>query len=128
VTVISCFVYESRSEESSKVPRGDVGVALGKISKIYGKIYNLENEHNLEPMRAPDFGFCWPAQRWASGHSLTSVLKDDDLTVGDFVRNMKQIVDLLRQLRGAIKELEPLIDSALVKIDRGVVVYAGAAV
>jgi hypothetical protein len=41
---------------------------------------------------------------------------------------MKQIVDLLRQLRGAIKELEPLIDSALVKIDRGVVVYAGAAV
>ena len=128
VTVISCFVYESRSEESSKVPRGDVGVALGKISKIYGKIYNLENEHNLEPMRAPDFGFCWPAQRWASGHSLTSVLKDDDLTVGDFVRNMKQIVDLLRQLRGAIKELEPLIDSALLKIDRGVVVYAGAAV
>ncbi|CAB5147359.1 unannotated protein [freshwater metagenome] len=128
VTVISCFVYESRSEESSKVPRGDVGVVLGKISKIYGKIYNLENEHNLEPMRAPDFGFCWPAQRWASGHSLTSVLKDDDLTVGDFVRNMKQIVDLLRQLRGAIKELEPLIDSALVKIDRGVVVYAGAAV
>jgi ATP-dependent RNA helicase HelY len=50
-------------------------------------------------MRAPYFGFCWSAQRWANGHSLSSVLKDSDLTVGDFVRNMKQIVDLLRQLR-----------------------------
>ena len=39
---------------------------------------------------------------------------------------MKQIVDLLRQLRGAVLELEPLIDQALTKIDRGVVVYAGA--
>lgn len=79
-------------------------------------------------MRAPDFGFCWPAQRWANGHSLTAVLKDSDLTVGDFVRNMKQIVDLLRQLRAAAPELQPMIDLSLNKIDRGVVVYAGAAI
>ena len=128
VAVISCFIYESRNDEAAKVPRGDVAVALGKISKIYGRIYEIENDHNLEPMRAPDFGFSWAAQRWASGNSLTAVLKDNDLTVGDFVRNMKQIVDLLRQLRGAAFELEPLIDQALGKIDRGVVIYAGASV
>jgi ATP-dependent RNA helicase HelY len=128
VAVISCFIYESRNDEAAKVPRGDVAVALGKISKIYGRIYEIENDHNLEPMRAPDFGFSWAAQRWASGNSLTAVLKDNDLTVGDFVRNMKQIVDLLRQLRGAAFELEPLIDQALDKIDRGVVIYAGASV
>jgi ATP-dependent RNA helicase HelY len=128
VAVISCFIYESRSDEAAKVPRGDVAIALGKISKIYGRIYEIENDHNLEPMRAPDFGFSWAAQRWASGNSLTAVLKDNDLTVGDFVRNMKQIVDLLRQLRGAAFELEPLIDQALSKIDRGVVIYAGATV
>ena len=128
VAVISCFIYESRNEEAAKVPRGDVAVALGKISKIYGRIYEIENDHNLEPMRAPDFGFSWAAQRWANGNSLTAVLKDNDLTVGDFVRNMKQIVDLLRQLRGAAFELEPLIDQALGKIDRGVVIYAGASV
>ena len=128
VAVISAFIYESRSDEAAKVPRGDVAIALGKISKIYGRIYEIENDHNLEPMRAPDFGFSWAAQRWASGNSLTAVLKDNDLTVGDFVRNMKQIVDLLRQLRGAAFELEPLIDQALSKIDRGVVIYAGATV
>ena len=127
VTVMSVFVYESRAEEPSKIPRGDVTEALSKISKIYGKIFNIENDHNLEPMRAPDFGFCWPAQRWANGHSLTSVLKDSDLTVGDFVRNMKQIVDLLRQLRTAVPDMQPIIDMALKKIDRGVVIYAGAA-
>jgi ATP-dependent RNA helicase HelY len=126
VSVISCFIYESRNEEATKVPRGEVALAMAKISKIYGEIFSIENDHNLEPMRAPDFGFSWAAQRWASGNSLTAVLKDNDLTVGDFVRNMKQIVDLLRQLRGAVLELEPLIDQALTKIDRGVVVYAGA--
>ena len=128
VTVVSVFVYESRAEENAKVPRGEVAEALSKISKIYGRIFNIENDHNLEPMRAPDFGFCWPAQRWANGHSLTAVLKDSDLTVGDFVRNMKQIVDLLRQLRAAAPELQPMIDLSLNKIDRGVVVYAGAAI
>jgi ATP-dependent RNA helicase HelY len=128
VTVISVFVYESRAEENAKVPRGKVAEALSKVSKIYGRIFNIENDHNLEPMRAPDFGFCWPAQRWANGHSLTAVLKDSDLTVGDFVRNMKQIVDLLRQLRAAVPELQPMIDLSLNKIDRGVVVYAGAAI
>ena len=126
VSVISCFIYESRNEEAAKVPRGEVALAMAKISKIYGEIFAIENDHNLEPMRAPDFGFSWAAQRWASGNSLTAVLKDNDLTVGDFVRNMKQIVDLLRQLRGAVLELEPLIDQALTKIDRGVVIYAGA--
>ena len=128
VAVISVFVYESRAEENAKIPRGDISEALTKISKIYGRVFNLENDHNLEPMRAPDFGFCWPARAWASGQSLTSVLKDSDLTVGDFVRNMKQIVDLLRQLRGAVPELQPIIEDSLKKIDRGVIVYAGAAV
>ena len=128
VAVISVFVYESRSEENAKIPRGDISEALSKISKIYGRVFNLENDHNLEPMRAPDFGFCWPARSWAGGQSLTSVLKDSELTVGDFVRNMKQIVDLLRQLRSAVPDLQPIIEDSLKRIDRGVIVYAGAVV
>jgi ATP-dependent RNA helicase HelY len=127
VSVISSCIYESRNEEAAKIPRGDVQVALAAISKIYGKIHDAESDLNLEPMRAPDFGFCWASHRWASGHSLTSILKDSDLTVGDFVRSMKQIIDLLRQLRGAAPQLQTVIDLALTKIDRGVIAYAGAA-
>ncbi|NDI08954.1 MAG: hypothetical protein EBY71_02325, partial [Actinobacteria bacterium] len=55
-------------------------------------------------------------------------LKGSELTVGDFVRAMKQIIDLLRQLRSAAPELQVVIDQALVKIDRGVIAYAGTAV
>jgi ATP-dependent RNA helicase HelY len=127
VSVISSCIYESRNEEAAKIPRGDVQVALAAISKIYGKIHDAESDLNLEPMRAPDLGFCWASHKWASGHSLTSILKDSDLTVGDFVRSMKQIIDLLRQLRGAAPQLQTVIDLALTKIDRGVIAYAGAA-
>jgi ATP-dependent RNA helicase HelY len=127
VSVISSCIYESRNEEAAKIPRGDVQVALAAISKIYGKIHDAESDLNLEPMRAPDLGFCWASHKWASGHSLTSILKDSDLTVGDFVRTMKQIIDLLRQLRGAAPQLQTVIDLALTKIDRGVIAYAGAA-
>jgi ATP-dependent RNA helicase HelY len=44
-TVISVFVYESRAEEPAKIPRGDITEALSKISKIYGKIFNIESDH-----------------------------------------------------------------------------------
>ena len=128
VAVISSCIFESRNEEAAKVPRGEVQNALAVISKIYGKIHEAESDLNLEPMRAPDFGFCWASHKWASGHSLTSILKGSDLTVGDFVRSMKQIIDLLRQLRAAAPDLQVVIDQALGKIDRGVIAYAGAAV
>ena len=128
VAVLSSCIYESRNEEAAKVPRGEVQNALAIISKIYGKIHEAESDLNLEPMRAPDFGFCWASHKWASGHSLTSILKGSELTVGDFVRSMKQIIDLLRQLRSAAPELQVVIDQALTKIDRGVIAYAGTAV
>jgi ATP-dependent RNA helicase HelY len=128
VAVISCCIYESRNEEAAKVPRGEVQNALATISKIYGKIHEAESDLNLETMRAPDFGFCWASHKWANGHSLTSILKGSDLTVGDFVRSMKQIIDLLRQLKAAAPELQVVIDQSLAKIDRGVIAYAGAAV
>ena len=128
VSVISACIYESRNDEAAKVPRGDVQVALAIVSKIYAKIHDAESDMNLEPMRAPDLGFCWASHKWASGHSLTSILKGSELTVGDFVRAMKQIIDLLRQLRAAAPELQPIIDQSLKQIDRGVIAYAGAAI
>ena len=128
VAVISSCIYESRNDEAAKIPRGEIQVALSGISKIYARIHTAESDLNLEPMRAPDFGFCWAAHKWASGSSLTSVLKGSDLTVGDFVRSMKQIIDLLRQLRIAAPSLQLNIEQALKKIDRGVITYAGATI
>jgi ATP-dependent RNA helicase HelY len=35
---------------------------------------------------------------WASGDDLTDILEDEEMTGGDFVRNVKQVIDLLRQI------------------------------
>jgi ATP-dependent RNA helicase HelY len=128
VAVLSSCIYEGRTEEMAKVPRGEVQSALADISRIYGKINEAENDLNIEPMRAPDFGFCWASHKWASGHSLNAILKGNDLTVGDFVRSMKQIIDLLRQLRVASPQLQDVIDQALRQIDRGVIANTGATI
>lgn len=125
VSVISSCVYESRNDEAAKIPKGETQVALTVLSKIYSKLHDSEIEFNLEPMRAPDFGFCWAAFRWASGHSLTSIIKGTELTVGDFVRSMKQIIDLLRQLKIAAPEMQNVVEESLLKIDRGVIAYSG---
>jgi len=126
VSVLSALVYEARRDESPKIPHGEVQKALAELVRIWRYIHEDELDIGLEPMREPDLGFCMAAYRWASGHSLSSILKGSELTVGDFVRSMKQIIDLLRQIRIATPHLGPVCDEALSRIDRGIVSYAGA--
>jgi len=48
--------------------------------------------------RAPDPTFLALAFAWAAGEGFAEVVADEDLSGGDFVRNVKQLIDLLRQL------------------------------
>ena len=59
---------------------------------------------------------------------LEEILADEDLTAGDFIRNCKQTIDLLRQLREAAEkpELREALGRAVDGLNRGVVAYAGA--
>jgi|FLOH01.1.fsa_nt_gi ATP-dependent RNA helicase HelY len=125
VSIISAFVYETRRESVPKIPRGGVEDILADLVKTWAQINDEENNLGLEPIRAPDAGFCWPSYRWASGHSLSAILRGTELTVGDFVRSMKQIIDLLRQIGIASPHLAPVVSDALTRIDRGVIAYAG---
>ncbi len=128
VSIVSVFVYESRKDAPPKLPRGQVEEVLSDLVKVWIEINDLEVDLGLEPIREPDAGFCWASYRWASGHSLTAILKGTELTVGDFVRSMKQIIDLLRQIAIASPHLSPIVSDALARIDRGVIAYAGAVV
>jgi superfamily II RNA helicase len=38
------------------------------------------------------------AHAWAAGEALGEVLGDEDLSGGDFVRNVKTLIDLIRQV------------------------------
>ena len=60
---------------------------------------NRDEQHlRLPPTRPPDAGFVGLAYAWAAGGDLGGIIEDEDMSGGDFVRNVKQLVDLLRQL------------------------------
>ena len=125
VSALSTLVYEARRETTPKIPRGGVEDFLLELTKAWSEINEEETALGLEPIRDPDPGFCMAAYRWASGHSLSAIFKGTELTVGDFVRSMKQIIDLLRQIAIASPNLAPVAAKALAQIDRGVIAYAG---
>lgn len=126
VSVLSALVYEARRDESPKIPHGAVQNSLAELISRWKVIHEDEEDVGLEAMREPDFGFCMASYRWASGHSLSAILKGTELTVGDFVRSMKQIIDLLRQIAIASPHLEGVARDALKSVDRGIISYAGA--
>ena len=124
-SVLSIFVFESRKNEAPRIPNSKVQDALKEVVRIWSGLHDLESTHDLSTQREPDFGFCWMAFRWASGHGLNSILRGSELSVGDFVRASKQLIDLLNQIAGAHPLLREKAQSAIKRLDRGVVVYLG---
>ena len=129
LSVVSSMIFESRSHENlaPKIPTGSVQSALAEITHLWGRISAIEEKHQVKTQREPDFGFCWISFRWANGHSLQSVLKGSELSVGDFVRSTKQLIDLLQQISVASETLRHTCLDAMKKLDRGVVAYSTGA-
>lgn len=124
-SVLSVFLFDSRKPEAPKIPNAQVQDALKEVVTIWSRLHNLESEYDVKTQKEPDFGFCWIAFRWGGGHGLNSVLRNSELSVGDFVRAVKQLIDLLNQVAGAKPELREKCLSAIKKLDRGVVIYLG---
>ncbi len=124
-SVVSSVIFQGRSTQNQapRIPTGNVQTALAEIIQLWAKLEVIEKAHEVTTQREPDFGFCWISFRWANGHSLQSVLKDSDLSVGDFVRSTKQLIDLLQQISVASEKLRPKCQEAMKKLDRGVVAY-----
>ena len=123
LSVASAMIYESRSAENyaPRMPHQNVANSLAAVAKIWVELEDVENEFEVKTQREPDFGFCYSAYRWANGHSLSSVLKGTDMTVGDFVRSIRQLIDLLTQIAGASEELRPVCREGIKRLDRGVI-------
>jgi len=125
LSVASTMIFESRSQEdlSPKIPNDNVANTLAAVTRIWAEIEELEIEVGVKTQRAPDLGFCYMIFRWANGSSLNQVLKGSDMSVGDFVRSTKQLIDLLGQIANASPELNKKCREAVKSIDRGVVTY-----
>ena len=106
------------------------------MMRTWSELDQLEKDNELSFLREPDLGFAWAAYRWARGARLEAVLDEaPDLTPGDFVRSVKQLIDLLDQIASAapIAAAEPgpvLSVTARAAIDamrRGVIAYSAVA-
>jgi ATP-dependent RNA helicase HelY len=67
----------------------------------WSQLEDSERRHMLHSTGAPEAGMAWMMHRWASGQRLEVVLRDSEVSAGDFVRRCKQVVDLLGQIGDA---------------------------
>jgi ATP-dependent RNA helicase HelY len=127
--VCSALVYEARGPEGTRavsgMPTPASRHAWNDVMRLWRGIRAAEDVRGLELTREPDAGFAERAFRWAEGARLDQVLGDDDAP-GDFVRSIKQLVDLLRQLEevALTSELAVIIRDATKAVHRGVIAYS----
>lgn len=129
---LSVLVFEARRPDDASAPRipgGPVREVIGEMVRLWGSLDALERDHKLDFLRQPDLGFAWVAYRWAEGDTLDDVLVASDLAAGDFVRWMKQLLDLGGQVADAAGAT-PLRETAREMVRamrRGVVAYSSLA-
>ncbi|HEX7164798.1 MAG TPA: DEAD/DEAH box helicase [Trebonia sp.] len=107
---VSVLSFESRKQTEdagpARLPKGPVRDVLTAMARTWGELDHLEQRNGLSFLREPDPGFVWAAYRWVRGAKLEDVLDSvPGLTPGDFVRSMKQLIDLLDQIAVASRDM-----------------------
>ncbi|HEY2507322.1 MAG TPA: DEAD/DEAH box helicase [Streptosporangiaceae bacterium] len=125
---VSALTYESRrSEERAPVrlPPGRAREVLAEMLTLWTELSATEADQHLSFLREPDLGFAWTVHAWARGTELEKLISGD-LTAGDFVRAVKQLMDLLGQIAiaGGTSELAGTARQAIDLLRRGVVAYS----
>lgn len=99
--LVSCVTYEHRSRLPAPepwFPTDDIQARFGSVYRLAEELAADEEHLGLTQTRLPDPSFLPLAHAWAGGARLADVLDEDVLSGGDFVRNARQIADLLRQI------------------------------
>lgn len=99
--VVSCVVYEHRSPEPPAAPwfsSKDVRDRWRRLEQMSEELRAAERRIGLGEHRPPDPTFAAIAHAWVAGEGFAEIVNEEDLTGGDFVRTMKQLIDLLRQV------------------------------
>ena len=126
--VLSGLLFEARGEEK-QLPRipNSIRERVRDVVSIWIKLEEVEAKYGLSTQREPDFSMSWSVSRWSHGGTISSVLRESDLSIGGFVRHIKQIIDLLGQLISSDSTNSSKYQEALASIDRGIVRYASVA-
>jgi ATP-dependent RNA helicase HelY len=126
----SVLVYQAKREDRGlrpRMPSISLETSVDVVIREWSALEDVEEQNKLPLTGEPELGLVWPMYKWARGRHLQEVLNGTDLAAGDFVRWVKQVIDLLDQL-AKIPGLEPrlarLCAEAISLIRRGVVAYS----
>lgn len=125
--VVSALVFEAKREEMGmlrKYPHSSIEQPIVTLVTLWSKLTEREERFNLPETSAPDLGMVWPTYKWARGDSLTQAIQNTDLAAGDFVRWIKQVIDVLDQISHVAQndiELKAQCERAIMLLRRGVV-------
>jgi len=126
--VVSMFTYEPRRADPEEVRL--VGIVADRYSRIgaaWDVVTGVEEQRRVPATRAAEPGFAPLAYGWVAGADLEDLFGDDDFAAGDFVRNCRQLLDLMRQIRDAFPALASVASAAISATDRGIVATGGRA-
>ena len=129
--MVSTCVYESRGERETSLRSwsGSVTPALSAAwqatTDVAQRIAEVEKRVGAPLSPQPDAGVAGAVLAWAHGATLTTSVEDTEIQAGDFVRWVRQVVDLLDQLRHIASEgLRVRLEEARRLILRGVVQWS----
>lgn len=137
---MSACVYEPRATAQGMwlpvAPGTALGTALRGEAQVSRRLNDLESLMRLPASSGAEPALAGATLAWAQGASLAHVLEDSELTAGDFVRWVKQLLDLLGQvaslppdpedpaLSGRVAGLSVRAAEASLDISRGVVAWS----
>jgi ATP-dependent RNA helicase HelY len=126
--LVSTVVYESRERTPLPgiLPTGALVEGYERCQRLWRQIRRAEDAEEVQLSRELDPGFAGPVYAWAEGATLEDVLDETEMAPGDFVRNCKQLIDLLRQIEEvADASVRTQARAARAAVSRGVVGYSG---
>ena len=123
--VAALLVHEPRRDDvlpPDHLPSAALDRAAALIGTLADAIRADEVEAGVPPLRDIDAGFVAPIVRWSTGLTLEESVGELEVSGGDFVRNVKQALDLLGQLRDVSEgEQRAAFDAARRSLQRGIV-------
>jgi ATP-dependent RNA helicase HelY len=126
--LLSSVVYEGRERVplSGEMPTPETKERYEALLRTWRRVRRTEDEHQVQLCRELEPGFATPIFHWANGRPLEEVLAETGMAPGDFVRNCKQLIDLLRQVEEvASPATAALFAAARSSVMRGVVAHTG---
>lgn len=125
--IVSAVVYEPRGDSSGSplIPTPELREAWAQTQELADSIRKAEKKAGLDRTAELSPDLVEMTYRWARGATLAAVLEHSELSGGDFVRWMRQVLDMLQQIRRVPGT--PLADAARIAYQdllRGVVAWS----